>query len=84
MGDCKCLDAKVSISKDVHARLTCDCGHNASLSVGTVMIRDGTDDYEQLRNKPSIEGKELVGDVTLPEIKVAAMTTEEIERILYL
>lgn len=48
----------------------------------------GTSNYNALTNKPSINGVELIGDKTSQDIKVQdpmhAMTTQEIERILYL
>ena len=42
----------------------------------------GTNDYNDLANKPSIEGVELVGDKTLEELGVEALTPQEIDAII--
>lgn len=42
----------------------------------------GTNDYNNLINKPSIEGVELVGDKTLEELGVEALTPQEIDAII--
>jgi hypothetical protein len=42
----------------------------------------GTNDYNDLINKPSIEGVELVGDKTLEELGVEPLTPQEIDELL--
>ena len=42
----------------------------------------GTNDYNDLINKPSIEGIELIGDKTLEELGVEALTPQEIDAII--
>ena len=42
----------------------------------------GTNDYNDLVNKPSIEGVELIGDKTLEELGVEALTPQEIDAII--
>ena len=42
----------------------------------------GTNDYNDLINKPSIEGVELGGDKTLEELGVEALTPQEIDAII--
>ena len=42
----------------------------------------GTNDYNDLINKPSMEGVELVGDKTLEELGVEALTPQEIDAII--
>lgn len=42
----------------------------------------GTSDYNDLVNKPSIEGVELIGDKTLEELGVEALTPQEIDAII--
>ena len=42
----------------------------------------GSNDYNDLINKPSIEGVELVGDKTLEELGVEALTPQEIDELL--
>ena len=83
MDNCPCLHAKVTVSGDVHAKLSCTDQPNASVSMGTVLIRDGTNDYERLIHKPSIEGHTLVGNSTLPQIGVHDITEQDIDQIIY-
>lgn len=59
-----------------------DATFNATF--GTVTkVSGGTNDYEDLKNKPSIEGVELVGNKGFPELGLEAMTPQEIDEILY-
>lgn len=41
-------------------------------------------DYNALQNKPSIEGVELVGNKTFPQLGLDTATQAEVEAILYL
>lgn len=43
----------------------------------------GTTYYPALSGKPSIEGHELLGDSTLPQIGVGDITPQDIDRIIY-
>lgn len=83
MGDCKCIDAKVTVSNEIEARLDCDCDQLATVTVGTVTIRDGTNDYEKLVHLPSIDGHTLKGDSTLPQIGVGLITEQDIDNIIF-
>ncbi len=40
-------------------------------------------DYNDLINKPSIEGHTLIGDSMLPEIGVHDITPQDIDRIIF-
>ena len=51
---------------------------------GSVSQSLRTSDYNQLYNKPSIEGHVLEGDKTFPELGMDTLTVQEIEKILYL
>lgn len=51
-----------------------------SLGVGGAL---STRDYNDLSNKPSIEGHVLVGDSLLPEIGVRDITPQDIDRIIF-
>ena len=47
------------------------------------MIRiGGAESYDELSNKPSINGVKLVGDKTNEELLIAAISNEEIEQLL--
>ena len=83
MDNCPCLNAKVTVSGDVHASVSCNDQPEASVSMGTVLIRDGTNDYNKLINHPSIEGHTLIGDSTLPQIGVNDITEQAIDQIIY-
>lgn len=47
-----------------------------------VEIETGTIDYEELINKPKIEGVELKGDKTLEDLKIQALTNLELEELI--
>ena len=42
----------------------------------------GTSDYEQLINKPKIEGEELLGNKTFEELNLNALTNLELEELI--
>ena len=81
--DCKCVNAKVSVSGDVHAKVSIQGDTNASVSVGTVTIRDGTNNYEQLINRPRIEGVLLSGDKLFSDLGLECITPQEIDQIIF-
>ena len=84
--DNKCCNicGTLTIDGDMSAVLTIDDDVSASMGVGTVIMRDGTNDYNDLINKPSIEDITLEGNKTMEQLGVRTMTVQEIERILYL
>jgi hypothetical protein len=43
---------------------------------------EGTKDYEQLLNKPSIEGEVLIGNKTFEDLHMHVLTNLEIETLL--
>ena len=49
-----------------------------------IQSSSGTSDYNLLSNKPSIEGVELQGDKTFPQLGMNTLSIQEIEKILYL
>lgn len=42
----------------------------------------GDRNYENLKNKPSINGVKLIGDVSLEELGIAEISNSEIEEII--
>lgn len=46
------------------------------------VVGGGTTDYEKLQNRPKINGVELIGNKTNEDIKINALTNEEIETLL--
>lgn len=79
--DCRCVNARVSVTGDVRANVEIDQDVRAATSVGTVVIRDGTNDYERLVNKPSINSVALEGDKSLEELGDTPLTNMEIKSI---
>ena len=45
--------------------------------------RVGANDYNKLSNKPQIEGNELIGNKTYPELGLGDITPQEIDNILF-
>ena len=86
MDELKCCNicGTLTIDGDISSTLLIDDDIAASMSVGTVVIRDGTNDYNELENKPSIEDRTLEGNKTFEELGMRPMTVQEVERILYL
>lgn len=83
MDDMKCCNicGTLTIDGDISSTLLIDDDIAASMSVGTVIIRDGTNDYNELINHPSIEGIELVGDRLLSEFGETPLSNVEIKSI---
>ena len=65
------IDLDMSLEKDEHIDL------KSALS-----IVPNAGDYEQLSNKPKIEGHTLIGNSTLPEINVHEMTAAQAASLL--
>ena len=66
-------------------------GNMHTLTLATPIVRDGgTVDYDQLTNKPIINGVELVGSLSLDDLGIqpegnypnSPLTEEDIERII--
>ena len=69
------IDNESSIDTDIQ---TSDGEIDTDIELST----NGTNDYNDLINKPSIEGVELVGDKTLEELDVEPLTPQEIDAII--
>lgn len=52
------------------------------LSLRVASAAPAVDDYNLLRNKPTIEGVELIGNRTFPDLHLAHLTNLEIEQLL--
>jgi len=48
----------------------------------SAVLLNGVSDYNRLRNKPRIEGVELVGDLTFPQLNLSRIANSELEEIL--
>lgn len=72
----------LDIDEEADARLALDENDiSATLRLGECIV-DGTDDYNVLRNKPSIENVVLVGNKTFPDLGLNNLTNMEIEHLL--
>lgn len=47
------------------------------------IIKVVSNDYNELNNKPKIEGVRLVGNKTFPELGLSAITEQEIDNLIY-
>lgn len=57
-------------------------GSQLNAEFGTVQ-KVSTSDYNDLYNKPKIEGVTLQGNKTFPELGLGTMTDQEIDNVIY-
>lgn len=76
------LEGSGGFSNELEGSFDFAGGLDGGMDVGGVTVVCN-DDYEALRNKPSIEGHVLEGDSTIQQIGVGTLTVQEIEKILY-
>ena len=69
------LDNESSIDTDIQ---TSDGEIDTDIELST----SGTNDYNDLVNKPSINGVELVGDKTTEELDIMPLTNAEIDEFM--
>ena len=69
------IDNESSIDTDIQ---TSDGEIDTDIELST----NGTNDYNDLVNKPSINGVELVGDKTTEELDILPLTNEEIDEFM--
>jgi len=76
------MGVKLDVRMQDGPRLGLSAGGDQSLALRSDAVAIPTDnDYEHLRNKPSIEGVELVGDKTFEELGDTPLTNMEIQAI---
>lgn len=46
------------------------------------IVTSGTSDYGKLKNKPHLNGVELVGDKSLEDVGLVALSNSELEKLL--
>lgn len=74
---------RLTVAENDAVTLGLDSGDNAALNVGSTTVVS-VNDYNDLRNKPSIEGVELEGDKTFEELNLQSLTNQELEAMLVL
>lgn len=57
-------------------------GGGATIPLG-IEGAGGTNDYNRLINKPSINAVQLIGDKTFPDLHLDAITPQQIDEIMY-
>ena len=79
----KDITAKARLNKaEIRASASLSDNVKADASLGQTVLTSGTNDYEKLHNKPRIEGVELVGDLSFPQLNMSRLTNSEIEALL--
>lgn len=73
---------KLQIQTTPPAKLNTTEQQQVPLKIGAQV--QAVDDYNRLRNKPQIEGVELIGNKTFADLHLAALSNTEIERLLSL
>jgi hypothetical protein len=73
----------LSIAENELVSLSIEAGEAAALSAGSTTVVS-VNDYEELRNKPRIEGVELTGDKSFEELNLQRLTNTELENMLSL
>lgn len=66
-------------------KIDLNSGNESPLQIKLENVRgggEGTKDYEQLLNKPSIEGEVLIGNKTFEDLHMHVLTNIEIENLL--
>lgn len=74
---------RLTVAENDAVTLGLDSGDNAALNVGSTTVVS-VNDYNDLRNKPSIEGVTLEGDKTFEELNLQSLTNQELEAMLVL
>ena len=74
---------RLTVAEPDAVTLGLDSGDNAALNAGSTTVVS-VNDYNDLRNKPSIEGVELVGDKSFEELNLQRLTNTELENMLTL
>lgn len=80
MNDVTELHGSLSFGESLHGSLSFGGSLRGSLGFDGISVVENTD-YEQLENKPSIEGVELVGDRTLGEFGERPLSNVEIKTV---
>lgn len=72
------------MAKEIYVSAWLSHNVRACAHLGQTIYFDGSNDYNKLTNKPKIEGVELVGDLTFPQLNLTRITNSELEELLNL
>lgn len=56
--------------------------HEYAVGSEEKVVVAGTSDYEKLKNKPHLNGVELVGDKSFEDVGLVALSNSELEKLL--
>lgn len=73
------IDLQVSSTPDIFMEL-----HTMQDPIFMEIVSAGVSDYNLLAHKPQIEGVELRGNKTFPQLNMDVLSVQDIEKILYL
>lgn len=77
------IELLLDIDNDEEIELSVVHDKDVNLAVDNEIYKDFARDYNDLKNKPRVEGVELVGDKTLEELGMRNITPQEIDKIIY-
>ncbi|MCR4554143.1 MAG: hypothetical protein K5752_04410 [Succinivibrionaceae bacterium] len=75
------IDIDVEIETEENIDLDVDI-HDEQIETDIELSTSGTNDYNDLINKPSINGIELIGDKTPEELDILPLTNAEIDEFM--
>lgn len=75
------IDIDVEIETEENIDLDVDI-HDEQIETDIELETNGTNDYNDLINKPSINGVELVGDKTTQDLDILPLTNAEIDEFM--
>lgn len=56
--------------------------HEYTVGSEEKVVVAGTSDYEKLKNKPRLNGVELIGDKSFEDVGLVALSNSELEKLL--
>lgn len=56
--------------------------HEYTVGSEEKVVVSGTSDYEKLKNKPRLNGVELIGDKSFEDVGLVALSNSELEKLL--
>lgn len=77
--ECACMT--VSLTVDCDAELELHGGCDPHLDMASGVLVSGTSDYEELDNKPQINGVTLIRNKSLPDLGINNITNDFIARL---
>lgn len=80
MADCACMTVSLTVDCDAELELHGGCDPHLDMASG-VLVSGGVTDYNDLENKPQINGVDLVGNRSLPDLDINRITNSFINSL---